>query len=128
MMETEVKTLLLQNPRQLLNIFWQSPISMEYYNSQGRWECGNPASLKTFGVTFEDVLGFDLFTDPNIPSPLRKALQKGRSVRFSSSFDFSTVTYKTDRTGVAVFEFIMTVLRDDGGKISGYLVQTIDKM
>jgi len=127
-MEADLKNLLLQNPRHLLNIFWQSPISMEYYNSQGRWEWGNPASLKTFGVTFEDVLGFDLFADSNIPSHLRSALQKGRSIRFSSSFDFSTVTYKTDRTGVAVFEFIMTTLRDDGGKISGYLVQTIEKV
>jgi PAS domain S-box-containing protein len=110
----------------LAALFGQSPIPIEYYNAQGKWEAGNAAALETFGIISEETVGFDIFKDEAIPAGLRAALKRGEAIRFRTEFDFSKVTYKTVRNDVANFEFYITPLRDRAGDTIGIMVQTID--
>jgi len=121
-----MSTIPLPGNERLKEIFLQSPISMEYYDAHGKWVAGNEACMTTFGCKPEDVLGFDLFTDELIPQDLRDRLKRGESGSFRREFDFSKVTYRTDRTDAPFFEIQFTVLRDAQGAVSGYLVQTIE--
>ena len=121
-----MSTLPLPAHDRLVEIFLQSPIALEYYDAHGKWVAGNEACLKTFGCKAEDVLGFDLFTDELVPQELRDQLKRGESGRCRREFDFSKVTYQTDRTDAPLFEILFTVLRDSAGAVSGYLVQTIE--
>lgn len=117
---------LLPNAERLAEMFLYSPISMEYYSPNGKWVAGNHACMKIFGTRPDDVIGFDLFTDELVPQELRERLKRGESGSFRRPFDFSKVTYKTDRTDAPLFEIMFTVLHDEKGAISGYLVQTIE--
>ena len=113
-------------PGALAALFEQSPIPIEYYDAQGKWEVGNAAALETFGIVSEHTVGFDIFTDEAIPAELREALKRGEPIRFQTDFDFSKVTYKTTRNDIARFEFYITPLRDRAGNTTGIVVQTID--
>lgn len=110
----------------LQTIVEQSPVSMEYYSKEGLWEFGNAESLKTFGIVTEEIRGFDLFTDEAIPKNLREDLRQGRSIHFEQEFDFAKVTYKTQRTDKALFDFMITVLHGED-EICGYLVTTLER-
>ena len=125
-MSAKKQSIPVPRPSALAELFEQSPIPIEYYNAQGRWEVGNAAALEIFGIISEETVGFDIFTDEAIPSDLREALKRGEAVRFRTDFDFSKVTYKTVRNDVASFEFYITPLRDSAGTTTGIMVQTID--
>ena len=110
----------------LAAIFEQSPIPIEYYDAEGKWVCGNRPAMEIFGMEYEDTVGFDIFTDEAIPLELREALKRGEPIHFKTEFDFSKVTYKTVRSDIATFEFYITPLKDNGGQVTGIMVQTID--
>jgi len=62
---------------------------------------------------------------------LKKKLRRGETVEFQSAFDFEKVKelqqYKTDRIGIAYFDYIITPLLDtEKQTIQGYLLQVQD--
>ena len=116
----------IPGPSVLAAMFKQSPVPIEFYNSEGKWEAGNRAALEIFGMAYEDTVGFDIYADEAIPPELREALKGGAPIRFQTDFDFSKVTYKTVRNDITRFEFYITPLRDKAGNTMGIIVQTID--
>jgi len=113
-------------------IYESSPIGVEIYGPDGRLIHANRACLDIFGVTdVEDVAGFSLFGDPNIPDDARESLLKGDVVRYETAFDFEKVNYfglyRTSRSGIAQIYAIISPLYLEGSNIpSSYLVQVQD--
>ena len=74
------------------NIYAESPIGIELYDSSGRLLDVNQACLDTFGVSdVSEVKGFPLFDDPNVSEEVKERLLRGGAVRYEVPFDFGKV-------------------------------------
>ena len=111
-------------------IYTSSPIGIELFDENGMLLHANPACLHIFGVSkVEDILGFKLFSDPNLPADARQRLQNGETVALSESFSFDIVRkdglYPTSKSGVIYLNTLVTALKVQGS-VRGYLVQVQD--
>ncbi len=110
-------------------IYDDSPIGIEIYDSVGKLIDLNQSCMELFGVSNrEDVKGFDLLNDPNIPREYLSKLKQRQTVHFESSFDFSEVKkhqlYQTTKSGIIYLDILITPLfLGDNENISNYLVQ-----
>lgn len=122
----------LQNSEERFkNIYAKSPIAIELYNEKGRLIDVNPACCALFGIqSANDVQGFLLFDDPNIPQDKKELLKKGHSIRYESDFDFDLVKkfnlYQSNRSGKVSLDVLITPIRKSEQPIFDYLVQIID--
>jgi len=113
-------------------IYTDSPIGIEIYDSKGKLIDLNQSCMELFGVSRkEDVTGFDLFNDPNIPIDHLTKLRQRETVRYESTFDFDLVKkqslYKTSKSGKIYLDVLITPLFIEENKsISNYLVQIQD--
>ncbi len=111
-------------------IYEQSPIAIEIFNKNGKLADVNQKTLDLFGVEDKNyVLGFDLWTDPNIPAKDIQHLQNGQPIFVSSEFDFDLVKkknlYPTSRSGKIYWDlFVIPIIKE--GEIDGYLVQVLE--
>lgn len=110
------------------SIFHQSPIAIEIYDNKGSLVTVNSACLKLFGVqSIQEIQGFNLFADPNLPVPQKEILQSGHTVCYQTVFDFEKVKalklYRTSREGVIWIEVLITPV---GDPLQEYLVQIQD--
>ncbi len=114
------------------NIYEESPIGIELYDSVGVLVDVNKACAEIFGlVDTEEVKGFKLFEDPNISDELKRRLQKGESINLEIPFDFEKVKalqlYRTSRSGTIHLNMLVTPLAVKGEMVTGgYLVQLQD--
>ena len=113
-------------------IYTDSPIGIEIYDFKGKLIDLNQSCMELFGVSRkEDVTGFDLFNDPNIPIDHLTKLRQRETVRYESTFDFDLVKkqslYKTSKSGKIYLDVLITPLFIEENKsISNYLVQIQD--
>jgi PAS domain S-box-containing protein len=123
---------LRENEIRFKRLFKESPIGAELYNAEEDLLIVNAACLDIFGVTSVDQMrGFDLFSDPNVPDRARELLRAGESVRFETQFDFEKVRafdlYDTTKSGVRTLDVLMSPLGGGGDDVArGYLVQVQD--
>ncbi|UCG90682.1 MAG: PAS domain-containing protein [Candidatus Heimdallarchaeota archaeon] len=113
-------------------IFDESPIGIEIYDSAGLLVNANNACLNIFGVSdIQDVRGFKLLEDPNVPEKMKNKLINGETIRFETAFDFDKVKdfqlYETSKSGIIHIDVLITPLKtDDDLTLHGYLVQVQD--
>jgi PAS domain S-box-containing protein len=112
-------------------IYAESPIALEIYDSKGRLIDANRACLDLFGVSStEEVAGFSLFEDPNLPEGAEERLRNDNPVQYEMTFDFDKVRqhdlYETTKTGIIYLNAQITPLGLGDGKATGYLVQVQD--
>ena len=114
-------------------VFMQSPIGVEFFNSQGKDLILNPACLEIFGVIDpSEAKPLALFDSPFVPQPAKDRLMKGELVRFEVPYDFETVKmtkrYRTSKSGVIYLEVSISPVRLAEGidRIGHYLVQVQD--
>jgi diguanylate cyclase (GGDEF)-like protein/PAS domain S-box-containing protein len=112
-------------------LYRQSPIGIEIYDANGLLVDQNAVCLEIFGVVEPSELpGFSLFDDPNIPTSARAALHGGATVSYQAPFDFERVKqhnlYRTTRSGQIWLEIVLSALKEEDGRISGYMAQVID--
>ncbi|MEI6137736.1 MAG: PAS domain S-box protein [Mariniphaga sp.] len=113
------------------NIYVNSPIAIELYNEKGSLVDVNPACCTLFGIkSVDEVRGFRLFDDPNIPSDQKELLIKGLHISYEAEFDFDLVKkhnlYPTSRSGKVSLDVQVTPIRKGEQNIFDYLVQIID--
>ncbi|RJQ15305.1 MAG: PAS domain S-box protein [Nitrospiraceae bacterium] len=114
------------------NIFEDSPIGIEIYDSEGTLLDANRACLDIFSISdIEDVRGFKLFEDPNVSDDVKKKLLGGETVRYETTFDFNRVAelklYNTSRAGQIYINVVLTPVGHEAkDRFSGYLVQVQD--
>jgi signal transduction histidine kinase len=114
-----------------INIFKQSPIAIEFYNSDGILVDANQACLDLFGINNIDaVRGFNLFADPNLPPKAVAEVREGKTVRYEFSFNFDLVKenklYDSTRTGICFLECFINPSVGVKGEITGYIVHVIE--
>lgn len=122
---------LQESEERLRSIFQQSPIGIELYDSAGMLIDANQSCLDIFGISnFEEVRGFKLYDDPNLPGGAKEKLLKGESVRYEYQFDFEKVKklklYKTTKAGCIYIDCLITPLSSKGNPYHGILVQVQD--
>lgn len=113
------------------NIFSQSPIGICVITCDGILVEANPACLDIFGVTtMEDLGGFKLFEDPNLPNEAKQKLINGEVVRYEVEFNFNIVReqkiYNTNKSEYAYLDYLITPLISHAGGSAGFLVQVQD--
>ncbi|MGA2463408.1 MAG: MASE3 domain-containing protein [Thermodesulfobacteriota bacterium] len=123
---------LKQTEERFRNLFEQSPIAIELYDSDGQLLEVNQACLEIFGVSdAAEVQGFKLFDDPNLADKAKEKLKRGEPVRYEGPFDFEKVRenklYPTTKSGTIYLDVLITPLGLEQKEAqSGYLVQVQD--
>lgn len=109
----------------LETIYKNLPVGMELYDRSGRLVEINEVGMKFMGIRDKsDVLGINIFDNPNMPDALKEQLRAGKNIRFSIAYDFDLVKrqyYPTTFTGLRYFEIAVSVVRNDEGEIDKYL-------
>ncbi|WP_422446754.1 sensor domain-containing diguanylate cyclase/phosphohydrolase [Thermoanaerobacterium sp. DL9XJH110] len=117
---------LQESEEKFKNIFLQSPLGIEIYDKNGRLLEVNRVCLDIFGIVNPDELkGFRLFEDPNLPEDQKAKLLDGEAVRYETEFDFDIIKsmklYNTKKSGRMHIECSITPLKLNS-EIYGYIV------
>jgi len=130
--ERKLKQALERSEARFKEIFAQSPIGIELYDSDGLLLDLNKSCLDMFGISdAADIIGFELFADQNVASKYKARLAKGERVKYEVAFDFEKVKklklYETTKSGIMHLDVLITPLDLEhalGGR--GYMVQVQD--
>jgi PAS domain S-box-containing protein len=106
------------------SLYSQSPIAIEYYDTNGKLVDVNDSCMKLFGIEDKyELVGFDLFADPNLPDKSKENLKNGHIVRYQEEFDFEKVIekklYRTNKRGTIWIDVSIKPITLH----NGYLVQ-----
>jgi len=109
-----------------IEIFRQSPISIQLFDANGRLQKVNQACLDLFGIrNMEEVLGLDLFTDLNISAETIAKIKAGSITQYEFTFDFDLVKsqnlYQPTREGVCFLECSIVPSKNESLEITGYI-------
>jgi len=135
---TEIKQsrkALEESAEMMRTIFEESQIGIELFDENGILITANKAALRIGGISdIQDLIGFSLFDDPNVPSDIKTSLIRGEAVQYEVEFDFEKVKetslYNTNRSGKMILDAFVTPLgvsKGNGGEITGYLSQIFEK-
>ena len=106
-------------------IYGNLPVGMELYDRSGSLIEINEVGMKMMGVRKKsDILGLNIFENPNMPDAMKERLQAGEHVRFTIAYDFDLAKeryYPTAFSGVRYFEIAVSVVRNEEGGIDKYL-------
>jgi diguanylate cyclase (GGDEF)-like protein/PAS domain S-box-containing protein len=108
-------------------LFEESPLGIEIFDASGRLIEINRAVADMFGLYDKsDVIGFDLFADPNVDPSSKEALREGRIVEYEALFSFDKVKqaslYPTKRSGdMTIAVNIVPVRAYADGPLEGFI-------
>lgn len=108
-----------QTHRLQQTIYENLPVGMELYDCEGRLIEINSVGLKMMGVKDkQDMLGINIFENPNVPDEMKSRLRAGENIRFTVKYDFELAKfyYPTTLSGIRYFEITVSVVRDDENK------------
>ncbi|MBN1375169.1 MAG: PAS domain S-box protein [Dehalococcoidia bacterium] len=126
------KQALIKSEARYRALFEDSPIGVELYDQEGKLISVNRACLEIFGVgQTSDVIGFQLFDDPNLSQEIKDKLLNGETVRYESYFDFDKVKnaglYRTSKSGIIYLDILVKPIRFFSERAEGgYVVHIID--
>jgi PAS domain S-box-containing protein len=106
-----------------------SPIAIGLYDTNGILVYNNPAALSIMGAeNREDLLGYDMFSDPFLTGENKERLRKGENVEYESQINFDyyppDLQAKLNNKGTIYLHVVITPLGEE--LINGYLVQMQD--
>ena len=96
-----------QTHRLQQTIYENLPVGMELYDCEGRLIEINSVGLKMMGVKDkQDLLGINIFENPNVPDEMKSRLRAGENIRFTVKYDFELAKfyYPTTLSGIRYFE------------------------
>ena len=104
------------NEEMFRTIFEKSPIGIQLFDSDGLLVGANKKSLEILGISGrEDIIGFDIWEDPNIPDFAKEEVRKGNSVDYQSRYDLSKVKiqklFETSKSGIMYTNCVLSPLR-----------------
>jgi PAS domain S-box-containing protein len=130
--ERKLQESLQRSERRFKEIFVQSPIGIELYDSNGLLVEVNQSCLDILGVSDPDhIKGLKLFDDSNMPPEAKAKLLRGETVRYEAPFDFEQVKkrnlYETTRSGSVYLDVVIAPVRESTDPApSGYMMQVRD--
>lgn len=103
---------------------------MEIYDKNGTLTDSNNKDMEIFGIVKKsDVLGVNLFSNPNINPELRKRIREEDMVDFSMNYQFKNINgvyYNSQKsTGIDLYTKICKWY-DNQGVFNGYVFLNID--
>jgi len=125
-MKVEFKDPILKNPR-LIDIFTQSPISIELYDSEGILLDVNQACIDLFGLkNCDDIRGFNLFENPHLSEQDKVTIRAGKPIKYELEYNFDLIKsrnlYNTTREGICYLECFINPTFNQDKEITGYIV------
>lgn len=120
---------LRQKDATLRNIYKNIPVGIEIYDRSGILQDINDMELKIFGIQEkEDVIGVNIFDNPNISDEIKDALRDGRDISFELLYDFTKLKgyYPSKYKGVKSLSVKGTSLCDADNKAFNYILIVID--
>ncbi|MHA1927479.1 MAG: PAS domain-containing sensor histidine kinase [Candidatus Thorarchaeota archaeon] len=133
---TEIKQsreALEESAEMMRRIFEESQIGMELFDKEGIMITANKAILNIFGISdIQQIIGFSIFDDPNVPNDIKAKLIRGEAVQYESEFVFDKVKeanlYDTSRSGTIITDTFITPLgTENNNELHGYLCQIHEK-
>lgn len=121
-----------ENMEMMRRIFEESQLGIELFDPDGILISANQAALDIGGISdINDLLGFSLFDDPNVPNDIKARLIRGEPVKYEIIFDFDKVKekglYPTSRCGQIILDAWVTPLGlENGSELKGYLSQMLE--
>jgi PAS domain S-box-containing protein len=117
--------------KEYLNIFSQSPISIEFYDTYGYLKDVNQSCIELFGLKSLDSLkGFNLFTNPHLTEQAITDIRSGKAVRYEMKYDFDLIKqlkiYETSREGICFLDCYINPTLNDEREVTGYIVHNIE--
>ena len=115
----------------LIDIYKQSPISIELYDKNGKLIDVNQACLQMFGIkSSNDLKDISLFSNPYLTEQAIPDIRAGKSVKYELIYDFDSIKrkrlYKTSREGICFLECFISPSTYENKEISGYIVHTLE--
>ncbi|MEY8593805.1 ATP-binding protein [Butyricimonas hominis] len=114
----------------LRNIYKNIPVGIEIYDKNGDLLDLNDIEAEMFGFNRkEDVLGVNLFENPNLPADKLEELRQGKEIMFPLIYKFSKIDkvyYSTKYTGSKNLTVKGTCLYDTNHNVENYLLIVID--
>ena len=114
----------------LRNIYKNIPVGIEIYDKNGNLLDLNEVESDMFGFNQkEDVIGVNLFENPNLPADKLEELRQGKEIMFPLTYKFSKVDkvyYNTKYSGDKKLTVKGTCLYDTNHNIENYLLIVID--
>ena len=112
------------------NVFANIPVGVEIYDKNGTLTDLNNKDMEIFGIVKKsDVLGVNLFSNPNINPELRKRIREEDMVDFSMNYQFKNINgvyYNSQKsTGIDLYTKICKWY-DNQGVFNGYVFLNID--
>lgn len=112
------------------DVYHQSPIAIELYDSEGNILDINQAGKDLFGINdISQLKGFNLFADPNLPQQAILDIKEGKSIRYEFPFDFELVKarklYETTKSGLCYLECFIHPTNGNS-QINGYIVHVFE--
>lgn len=111
------------------NIFTNIPAGVEIYDKDGYLLDLNNKDMEIFGVKDKaDVLGVNLFENPNIPVQLREQIKTDDVVDFRLNYAFDTALdyFDTSKQNIINLYVKASKIYDSKGIITGYALICID--
>lgn len=90
-------------------IYENLPVGMELYDGDGYLIEINSVGLKMMGVKDkQDMLGINIFENPNIPVEMKRRLRAGENIRFTVKYDFDLAKahYPTVLSGISYLKLL----------------------
>lgn len=112
-------------------IFDKMPWGAELYDENGYLKDINQADLDIFGTTREEVLGVNMFENPNIPKSVNQELKEGKDVFFTLDYNFDVASRKGyyDSRSIERVKHLLVkgvALKDPQDHIFGYIYIVFD--
>ena len=121
---------ILQHKEEVLNnIFQNLPAGIELYDKDGYLTEINDKELEMFGIgNREDVLGVNLFSNPNIPDNIKDNLRRQEDAFFNTNYNFSAINdyYPSLKKDTINIVTKATALRDSKNNFTNYLLINVD--
>ena len=126
MMKNEFKEPILENQR-LIDIFSQSPISIELYDKDGFLLEVNQSCIDLFGLrNGNDIIGFNLFANPHLSEQEIFDIKAGKSIKYEIAYDFELIKnqklYETTKEGIIYLECFINPTFNQNNETTGYIV------
>lgn len=125
---------MLRNEAKFKIVFDKLPVGVELYDAEGRLIDLNQADQKIFGVDRANILGVNIFENPNLPIEQISLLRQGKEADLDFTYNFANieannyynVISKKQNSSLRLFIKCLP-LNDINGKIFGYMVIVNDE-
>ena len=126
----KIESALRQSEEQFRNIYEQSPIAIQIYDSKGNLTNVNQRTLELYGIDDKKYMpDYNFWANPSLNKEHKVALRNGQAVKVSDSLDFENVRatnlFPTNKSGIMHFDIYVYPLVLEG-KTVGYLSQMVD--